>query len=104
MQGYGYGDVQRMQAPQPDMWEQQSAAQQPQSAPPAPQHDDFVGGASQSFFGEMPPRSAVRLCTAALLLAACFLPCTQALPWLGRLERHPAHALCDGQVPWTADL
>ncbi|CAL5229676.1 g13043 [Coccomyxa viridis] len=62
-QGYGYGDVQRMQAPQPDMWEQQNAAQQPQSmpAPPPPppaQEDDFVGGSSQSFFGEMPPRGA----------------------------------------------
>lgn len=65
VQGYGYGDVQRMQAPQPDMWEQQNAAQQPQSmpAPPPPppaQEDDFVGGSSQSFFGEMPPRGAVR--------------------------------------------
>lgn len=70
----GYTDVQRMQAPQPDMWEQQSAAQQPQSAPPPPppppQEDDFVGGASQGFFGEMPPRGAVRL---SLLLAAAHL-------------------------------
>ena len=74
VQGYGYGDVQRMQAPQPDMWEQQSAAQQPQSVPspstppPLPsQEDEFVGGSSQSFFGEMPPRGAVRhLCLRSL--------------------------------------
>ena len=74
MQGYGYGDVQRMEAPQPDTWEQQNAAQQPQSVPPPPpapptQQDEFVGGASQGFFGEMPPRGAVRLS-----LACCSLP------------------------------
>ena len=73
MQGYGYGDMQRMQAPQPDMWEQPSAAQQSQSVPPPPpppspsQEEDFVGGASQGFFGEMPPRGAVR----HFLLAFC---------------------------------
>lgn len=61
----GYGEVQRMQAPQPDMWEAQPApaAQPAQRAPPQqppqPPGDDFVGGAPQSFFGEMPPRGAV---------------------------------------------
>jgi len=77
MQGSGYsGDVQRMQAPPQEMWEQQSAAQQqsmPQQPPPQqplPQQppsqrqstkDDFEGGAPQSFFGEMPPPGSVRL-------------------------------------------
>ncbi|CAK0784505.1 hypothetical protein CVIRNUC_007709 [Coccomyxa viridis] len=62
--GQGYGEVQRMQAPQPDMWEAQPApaAQPAQRAPPQqppqPPGDDFVGGAPQSFFGEMPPRGA----------------------------------------------
>ena len=55
-----------MQAPQPDMWEAQPApaaqpAQRaPQQPPPQPSGDDFVGGAPQSFFGEMPPPGAVR--------------------------------------------
>ena len=70
-----------MQAPQQDMWEQQSAAQQPQSmpAPPLPSpspEDDFVGGSSQGFFGEMPPRGAVRhsplaFCELLALASAC---------------------------------
>ena len=52
-----------MQAPpQPDMWEAQAApvAQPAQRAPQQPAGDDFVGGTPQSFFGEMPPRGAVR--------------------------------------------
>ena len=103
MQGYGYGDVQRMQAPQPDMWESQSAAQQPQSAPsppppPLPQGDEFVGGASQGFFGEMPPRGAVSVWSPQLSTRLVSM-----LAAIGTLIKLRGHSRCLPMYCWCLE-